>query len=71
MNELIARHNRWYPVESRLPLDPRTGDYVLVNGKHYAKAPLDATWVLERFPPGPCKRAVAASVSAAEDAATR
>ena len=52
VNELIDRHNRWYPVESRLPLDPRTGEYVLVNGRHYGKAPLDATWVLERFPAG-------------------
>ncbi len=52
VNELIDRHNRWYPVESRLPLDPRTGEYVLVNGRHYGKAPLDARWALERFPPG-------------------
>ena len=50
VNDLIARHNRWYPVESRLPMDPRTGDFVLVNGQHYAKRPLDARWVLERFP---------------------
>ena len=50
VNELIARHNRWYPIESRLPLDPRTGDYVLVNGEHYSRRPLDADWVLERFP---------------------
>ena len=52
VNELIDRHNRWFPIESRLPLDPRTGDYVLVNGEHYGKVPLDARWVLERFPPG-------------------
>ena len=52
VNDLIDRHNRWYPVESRLPLDPRTGEYMLVNGRHYGKAPLDATWVLERFPAG-------------------
>lgn len=52
VNDLIDRHNRWFPVESRLPLDPRTGDYVLVSGEHYGKAPLDARWVLERFPAG-------------------
>ncbi len=51
VNDLIERHNRWYPVESRLPMDPRTGDFALVNGQHYAKRPLDARWVLERFPP--------------------
>ncbi len=52
VNDLIDRHNRWYPVESRLPLDPRTGEYVLVNGRHYGKRPLGPRWVLERFPAG-------------------
>ena len=51
VNDLIDRHNRWYPVESRLPMDPRRGDYALVNGRDYRLAPLDADWVLERFPP--------------------
>ena len=50
VNDLIDRHNRWYPVEARLPMDPRTGDYMLVNGEHYAKRLLDARWALERFP---------------------
>jgi hypothetical protein len=50
VNDLIERHNRWYPVEARLPMDPRTGDYALVNGERYSKPLLDATWVLERFP---------------------
>jgi hypothetical protein len=53
VNDLIDRHNRWYPVESRLPMDPRTGDYVLVNGRDYRLAPLDESWVLERLPPSP------------------
>ena len=51
VNDLIDRHNHWYPVEARLPMDPTTGDHALVNGEHYSKRPLDATWVLERFPP--------------------
>jgi hypothetical protein len=50
VNDLIARHNRWYPAESRLPMDPKRGDFALVNGKDYRRAPLDADWVLERFP---------------------
>ena len=50
LNDLIDRHNRWYPAESRLPMDPRTGDYALVNGLDYRLVPLDAGWVLERFP---------------------
>jgi hypothetical protein len=51
LNQLIERHNRWYPVEARLPMDARTGDYALVNGKRYSKPLCDARWVLERFPP--------------------
>jgi hypothetical protein len=51
VNDLIERHNRWYPVEARLPMDPKRGDYALVNGEDYRKRPLDAAWVLERFPP--------------------
>ncbi len=50
VNDLIERHNRWYPVESRLPMDPARRDYALVNGTDYRRAPLDAGWVLRRFP---------------------
>ena len=50
VNDLIERHNLWYPAESRLPMDPRTGEYALVNGRDYRLEPLDAEWVLERFP---------------------
>jgi hypothetical protein len=50
VNDLIDRHNRWYPVESQLPMDPRRGDYALVNGRDYRLEPLDAVWVLGRFP---------------------
>lgn len=50
VNELIDRHNRWYPVEARLPMDPRRGDFALVNGRDYRRTPLGPGWVLERFP---------------------
>ena len=50
INELIARHNRYYPAESRLPMNPRTGDFVPVNGRPYTRRPLDAAWILARFP---------------------
>jgi hypothetical protein len=50
VNDLIERHNRWYPVESGLPMDPRRGDFALVNGRDYRLEPLDTDWVLERFP---------------------
>ena len=32
-------------------MDVRRRDFALVNGEPYAKRPLDAAWVLERFPP--------------------
>jgi hypothetical protein len=51
VNDLIDRHNRWFPLESRLPMDPRTGDFVLLDGRPYRRRPLDTGWVLERFPP--------------------
>jgi hypothetical protein len=50
VNELIARHNHYYPAEARLPMDPSTRDYALVNGRPYRLEPLDAAWILERFP---------------------
>ncbi len=51
VNALIERHNRNFPAESRLPMDPKTGDFALIAGKPYWKEPLGAQWVLERFPP--------------------
>ncbi len=51
VNELIDRHNRWYPAEARLPMDPRSRDFVLIGGKPYRLEPLDTAWILERFPP--------------------
>jgi len=50
VNELIERHNRYYPAESRLPMNPRTGDFVRINGKPYTREALDANWILSRFP---------------------
>jgi hypothetical protein len=50
VNALIDNHNRHYPAESRLPMNPRTGDFVLVNGRPYTREPIGAAWILERFP---------------------
>jgi hypothetical protein len=50
VNELIARHNRYFPAEARLPMDPRTRDFVRINGRHYEREPLDADWILARWP---------------------
>jgi hypothetical protein len=51
VNELIERHNRNFPVEAKLAMDPRTRDFVRVNGRSYLREPFDAGWILERFPP--------------------
>jgi hypothetical protein len=50
VNELIERHNRNFPAEARLAMDPRTRDFVRVNGRSYLREPLDADWILERYP---------------------
>jgi hypothetical protein len=50
LNELIREHNEWYPVESRLPIDPRTGDYVRRAGRSYRREEIGPDWALERWP---------------------
>jgi hypothetical protein len=50
VNDLIDRHNRYYPIEARLAMDPRTRDFVKIGGRSYRREPLDAAWILARFP---------------------
>jgi hypothetical protein len=50
LNLLIEQHNEWYPIERDLPMDLRTRDYVLVNGRSHRRPLLDAGWVLAQFP---------------------
>ena len=50
LNRLIEQHNEWYPVERRLPMNPRTGDYVPVGGRNYRRPVLGPEWALEQFP---------------------
>lgn len=51
VNGLIREHNQWYPVETGLPMDPRTGDFVRRRGRSYRRTEVGPEWVLERFPP--------------------
>jgi hypothetical protein len=51
VNHLIERHNRNFPAEARLPMDPRTRDFVQINGRPYQRELLDAVWILRRHPP--------------------
>ena len=64
VNLLIEKHNRYFPAESRLPMDPRTGDFILVGGRPYRRDPLDERWILEQFP-ADLESARAAAVAAA------
>lgn len=47
INELIASHNAYYPIEARVPMSPRTGGYA----KSWQREPYEAEWILECFPP--------------------
>lgn len=33
LNDLISRHNRYYPIEANLRIDPRTGELVERDGR--------------------------------------
>jgi hypothetical protein len=50
VNAFIERHNRFFPAEARLPMDPRTRDFVRINGRDYQREALDAEWILRRWP---------------------
>ena len=50
LNSLVREHNAYYPMESNLPMDPRTRDYVRRRGRSYRRPELGPAWVLEQFP---------------------
>jgi hypothetical protein len=39
LNDLISRHNRYYPIEAKLAIDPRTGELLDRDGKHWKPMP--------------------------------
>jgi len=51
VNDLIDRHNRYFPAEANLAMDVHTRDYVGFGGGDYRLRHLDLTWVLEQFQP--------------------
>ena len=53
LNELIAQHNAWYPIERDLPMNPRTGEFVPIGGEPYERPELGPEWVLAHFPAEP------------------
>jgi hypothetical protein len=50
LNQLIREHNDWYPIETHLPMDPRTGDFVRRAGRSYRREELTVEWILALFP---------------------
>jgi hypothetical protein len=40
LNELVRRHNRYYPVEANLAMHPRTGEIVDRTGRPWRPMPL-------------------------------
>jgi hypothetical protein len=47
INDLIAKHNAYYAIEARVPMNPRTGGYA----RRWQRGEYTAEWILERFPP--------------------
>jgi hypothetical protein len=47
INELVAKHNAFYAIEARVPMNPRTGRYA----RTWKRGDYAASWILERFPP--------------------
>jgi hypothetical protein len=47
VNDLITKHNAYYAIEARVPMNPRTGTYA----QSWNRSAYDAEWILERFPP--------------------
>jgi hypothetical protein len=39
LNDLVWRHNRYYPIEAKLAIDPRTGELLDRDGKHWKPRP--------------------------------
>jgi len=46
VNDLIAKHNAYYAIEARVPMNPRTGTY----SRNWTRREYGPDWILERFP---------------------
>mgnify|MGYP006282193621 CR=1 FL=1 len=50
INELVRRHNRYFPAEANLPMSPKTGDYIGWGGRDWRCLPLTVEWAEAQFP---------------------
>ena len=46
INDLVSKHNAYYAIEARVPMNPRTGTYA----RNWRRSAYDADWILRRFP---------------------
>lgn len=51
LNDLVRKHNLYYPMERDLPMNPRTGEYVMTHGRSFLRPEVTPAWILENFPP--------------------
>jgi hypothetical protein len=47
INDLIVKHNAFYAIEARVPMNPRTGRYA----RRWQRDEYTADWIFERFAP--------------------
>jgi hypothetical protein len=45
LNALVASHNRYYPIEANLPVNPRTGEYLIAGRPWRPESP----WTEDRL----------------------
>jgi hypothetical protein len=50
LNRLIDANNRYYPIEARLRVDIRTGNYITFDGRDFRYPAVTAAWLALRFP---------------------
>jgi hypothetical protein len=48
MSSLITSHNRYYPIEANLPVDPRTGEYLVYGRRWEPEQPWTPARMVER-----------------------
>ena len=48
LNALIASHNRYYPIEANLPVNPRTGEYLIYGRPWRPESPWTESRLVEQ-----------------------
>ena len=49
LNDLIARHNEYYPIEANLPVEPATGKFLYLGKPWKPLEPMSAEQLYRRF----------------------